>query len=252
MTVPRLRIAAFTAALAVAGAALAGGSYSATFDKTYPMNKAGRVSLENVNGEVEVTVWDRAEVQVHAVKEASSQSRLDAVEINVKASDDRVAIETHYPSSFGHLFNSGHAEVSYSLTIPRTARLEIDLVNGPLKAEGVSGGLEVEAVNGTVTLRNVAGDIRVETVNGTQQIALAALDPSASVSLESVNGHIELTLPSGAGADVHAETVNGRISNDLGLEVEKHRWVGAELSGRLGGGGARVEISTVNGGMTIR
>ncbi len=250
MTSIRPRLAFVVAVLLMAGTAAA-GSYSDTFDQTYPMSADGRVSLENVNGEVSVSVWDRAEVQVHAVKEASTQARLDNVRIEVKASKDRVAIETRYPSSFGGFFHTGHAEVRYELTIPRTARLELDLVNGPLTVEGVSGGLEVQTVNGSVKLTDVAGDVRVESVNGTQQVSLAALDSSAVVNLESVNGRIDLTLPSGAAAEVHAETVNGAIKNDLGLEVEKHRWVGAELSGRVGGGGARIELSTVNGSMSI-
>ena len=41
-----------------------------TFDKTYPLSPGGAFALQNVNGTVEISGWDRNEVQIHAVKTA--------------------------------------------------------------------------------------------------------------------------------------------------------------------------------------
>jgi DUF4097 and DUF4098 domain-containing protein YvlB len=83
-------------------------------------------------------------------------------------------------------------------------------------------------------------------------VSFARLDPAKSVKLESVNGGIVLTLPAGAGADVEASTVNGGIGGDTDLAVKSNFPLGHEVKGKLGGGGSRIKIETVNGGIQIR
>jgi hypothetical protein len=56
-------------------------------------------------------------------------------------------------------------------------------------------------------------------------------------------------LPAGVGADVSAQNLNGGMESDFPLMV-RGRWGPRELSGRIGDGGGRLELTTVNG--TIR
>src|SRR2546426_6212604 len=66
------------------------------FHKTYPLAADGRVSLKNVNGKVEITGWDRNEVQVDAVKRGETKEALAEAEIVIDASADLVSIRTRY------------------------------------------------------------------------------------------------------------------------------------------------------------
>ena len=68
------------------------------FHKTVPLSADGRVSLSNINGDVEITGWNKNEVQIDAVKTARDQQRLDEARIEVNANSNSVKIETHYPS----------------------------------------------------------------------------------------------------------------------------------------------------------
>src|ERR1019366_4065178 len=70
------------------------------FHRTVPLSAKGRVSLDNINGNVEITGWDRNEVQIDAVKKARDQQRVDEARIEVDASSDSVHIKTQYPQ--GH------------------------------------------------------------------------------------------------------------------------------------------------------
>ena len=47
------------------------------FHQTYPLSATGRVSLSNINGGVQIKVWDRAAVQLDAIKKAYRKERLD-------------------------------------------------------------------------------------------------------------------------------------------------------------------------------
>jgi len=51
------------------------------FHKTYPLKASGEVRLENFNGNVTVSVWDRAEVRVDAVKTARSKQDLEDIRL---------------------------------------------------------------------------------------------------------------------------------------------------------------------------
>src|SRR5438045_2406143 len=67
------------------------------FHQTYPLSQTGRVSLENINGGVKINVWDRAAVQVDAVKRAYRKERLNEAQIEVNATDENIRIKTEYP-----------------------------------------------------------------------------------------------------------------------------------------------------------
>ncbi len=255
MTKAKRLLTCMAVALLAAGLAAA-ADRTETFDQTYPLAADGRVSLENINGNVTVRVWDRAEVRVEAVKEAESAEALERLVIDVDSSARSLSIETQYPSSDGWggfwKRGTGHTQVTYTLTVPRTAGLHgIDLVNGDLEVTGVAGGVRAETVNGTISVREVRGEVELSTVNGSLDVAYDQLAASDRVDLESVNGTIELKLPMGAGAHVEAETVNGRIRNDFGIDVKKGRWVGSSMRGTLGGGGALVTMETVNGAISL-
>ena len=145
----RSRGAMFAAMVAII---LAPSAYAASpnnvteeFHKTVALNANGRVSLENINGNVEITGWDRNEVQIDAVKSARDQQRLDEAKIEVEGSGDSVSIRTRYPE--GHT-NNNPASVQYTLHVPRTAQLDkISLVNGSLNVAQITGGVEASPCN---------------------------------------------------------------------------------------------------------
>lgn len=240
-------------ALLAAATAVAGWDYEESFDETYPMAATGRVSLDNVNGDVVVETWDRAEVRVQAVRRSDSREALDGLKIEVEAGPSSVRIDTEYPSSKGW-FGGGHrTEVEYTLTVPRQSRIDaIDLVNGTLRVTGVEGGVSAESVNGAIELQGVAGSVDASTVNGSIEVRLTTVGDRDDVNLESVNGGIELLVPAGTGAEVEAETVNGRISNEFDIPVHKGKWVGSDMRGTVGSGGARVRMETVNGRIAMK
>lgn len=245
--------------LLVAAAGSADEAYQEVIDQTYPLAAGGTVSLENVNGDVTVEAWDRAEVRVHAVKSAGSQELLDELEVKIDATSSAVRIDTRYPSNRGwrehdegHRESGRHTKVEYTLTVPRTAAIrDLDLVNGNLLVVGVAGGVEADTVNGDIVVREMAGSAELETVNGGIELHLDRAAAGDRIDLEAVNGTIDLYLGGGTGAEVHAETVNGSLSNDFGIEVRKGKYVGASFDGTIGGGGPRVELETVNGRIAV-
>ncbi|MBV9959886.1 MAG: DUF4097 family beta strand repeat protein [Acidobacteria bacterium] len=229
------------------------------FHKTYPLSPNGRINLENIQGDVQVQVWDRNEVKVDAIKTAYTRELLNDAEIEIDATADSLRIHTQYPdgnltfNSEGYRRYQNPASVEYTLTVPRNARLNsIELVNGNLMIEGVAGDINASSVNGHVTGRNLRGEVKLATVNGPVEATFDRLDESKAVSLGSVNGSVVLIIPSDSNAIIKAGTVSGAITNDFGLPVRRGDWVGRELYGQLGRGGSRIKLGNVNGSLNIR
>jgi len=225
------------------------------FHKTLPLTESGRVSLENINGNVRIGAWDRQEVQVDAVKRATTKERLSEASIDVNATPDTVIIKTIYAHSKREdkRRHEGAVSVDYTLSIPRKARLEsVDLVNGSLDIDGVEGSVKGSSVNGRVTASGLMAEARLSTVNGNLEAVFAQLESESAINLGSVNGGVLLIIPSDTNATIRANTVHGAIENDFGLGVEQGKYAGSELYGQLGSGEARVKIGNVNGSITIK
>jgi DUF4097 and DUF4098 domain-containing protein YvlB len=233
-----------------------GDELTEEFHQTYQLSPMGRVSIANINGDVHINVWDQNSVKVDAVKRAYSQPRLSEMTIDVTNTADTVRIKTKYPERQnydGRNREDSAGSVEYTLTIPRRANLDgAELVNGSVDIEGLQGDVQASLVNGTVTAAGLSGDVKLSTVNGRVEANLVGLESSKSVSLNSVNGSIVLTIPGNASADVKANTVHGPITNDFGWTVEDGQYVGHNMSGQIGSGGARVRLNNVNGSITVK
>jgi hypothetical protein len=228
------------------------------FHQTYGLSVTGRVSLENLNGGVQIKVWDRPAVQVDAIKKAYRQNRLNEAQIQVDATEESIRIKTEYPNE-NQSFRGDErrwenpAIVDYVLTVPRKAILEsIELVNGSLDIDGVEGNVKASSINGRLNARGLAGEARLSTVNGSLNASFTQLNESKSISLGSVNGSLTIVIPSNANASVKAGTVHGGISSDFsGLKVKHGEYVGHSMDGQIGAGGPRIKLSNVNGEIRI-
>ena len=227
------------------------------FHQTYPLSATGRVSLENINGGVQIKVWDRAAVQVDALKKAYKPHRLAEAQIQVDATEESIRIRTEYPNQNQTFRNDERryenpAIVEYTLTVPRKAMLDsVELVNGSLDIEGVEGSVKASSINGRLNARGLAGDARLSTVNGELQATFTQLDESKPINLASVNGSVTLIIPSNANASIRAGTVHGSISSDFGLKVKHGEYVGHSMDGQIGSGGPRIKLGNVNGQIRV-
>jgi DUF4097 and DUF4098 domain-containing protein YvlB len=221
------------------------------FHQTYPLTANGRVELDNINGAVHITAWDKNEVKVDAVKRAHDPDQLKRAEIRVDAHSDSISIETHYTQDDDWGSHHNPASVEYTVSVPRNARLdEIKLINGELDIADVTGEVRASCINGKLMARGLAGNTQLSTINSRLEAEFRQLG-TESIELSSVNGHVDVTLPSDAKASIEANTVHGGIDNDFGLHTNDHRWVGHDLRGELAGGGTRIELRNVNGRIDI-
>jgi DUF4097 and DUF4098 domain-containing protein YvlB len=242
----------------------------------FPEN--GRISVETVNGNISVKSWSKDRVDVTAHINTRDRSITDKEKylknftLHLKKQGNKLRIETERPNSKHtskhRKHNRGNKDIiSYTIHVPRNSTMHAETVssniriddftgvihaatvNGSVKTTDTRGSANLEAVNGSVSITGHAGSIDGETVNGTVQAAVHALDRKDSISLETVNGSISLALDDNIHADFDIETLSGRIQTDVPLKTrhfDKH-----ELRGTMNGGGADINLETVNGRIEV-
>lgn len=247
-------ITALIFAVAVGFSAAIAAAEQATETFSYELNEGGRISIDNVNGDIEITGGSGNTVEITADKRADNADDLARVQVKIKADENAIRIETVYAKSEGMWkLSNNSGEVRYTLSVPASANLDtISTVNGAVLIKGVAGTVNAESVNGDLELHNLVGDASLETTNGAIEASFDVLKGSQRVNADTVNGRITLLLPADTSARVSAETLNGGINGeDFGLVVDKRSFVGKDLKGSIGGGEARIDLDTVNGGIRI-
>lgn len=226
------------------------------FEQTYPLNPNGRVSVSNVNGSITIETWDKPEVKLEWIKNGDSKESLGEVEIKIDARPESLRVQSNYldwkrPGAGGRVYN--RLTVEYRLIVPQNAVLdEIETVNGTVVIKNASNVTKASAVNGEIRATNLRGAATLSTVNGTVEADFDQMQPGSRISLETVNGTVNLTIPSDANATVKADTVNGKISNDFGLPVRKGQYVGRDMYGKIGSGDVQIKLESVNGELSVK
>jgi DUF4097 and DUF4098 domain-containing protein YvlB len=217
------------------------------FQQTFQLAPNGVFSLKNVNGGVIVSAWDHPTTEIRAVKRGPSKENMDLVKIDIRADANRISVDTIYPRGKNNL----NVSVSYEVRLPKTVVLRsVETVNGSVEVQGMSSEVAAETVNGSVKVLNSSGRVSATTVNGGITAELNRIDAEGDMKFETVNGSINLVLPEGAGANIAAETVNGKVSSDFPVTV-RGKFGPKRMQGVLGQGGANIHMETVNGGINL-
>jgi hypothetical protein len=249
MTRGFVAMASLSTSLALSGCVVSdlGTPFRDEVEQTRALSPGGEFSLENTNGSIRVTTWDEPRVRIEATRAAGSRHALRELEVVVQGEGDRVEVRTRSPRGF---FFGRSGKVDYRVSVPRSARVRVKNINGRVDVEGVSGAVHASNVNGSVELRDLGGEVEASTTNGSLRVDLSRVDPSGTSELTTTNGSVRLILPSDAGAEIDARTVNGGIHCDFDLEG-RSRSGRHHLEGRIAGGGGRFELRTVNGSVHI-
>jgi DUF4097 and DUF4098 domain-containing protein YvlB len=233
-------------------AARANYAFRESFDQTHAFRPNSSLTVENVNGDVIISTWDKEEIRVTGEKSAETDAELKQIDLRIELADSSASLKVKLPKRTGKWFGSTiRAAVRFEIMVPASTRIEqVGCVNSSIKLDGIRGPVVARSVNGGISARGLGGDADLHTVNGSVDVAFAAVAAGQKLSIETVNGGVRVHVPKDSGLDVDISTVNGGIDCDLPITLERshHRH---SLSGKVGDGRASFRARTVNGGVHI-
>jgi DUF4097 and DUF4098 domain-containing protein YvlB len=234
-----------------------------TLDEIRPAAPDGVVAVQALAGSISVAGWERDEVGVTGTIDD------EAVELEIEESGKRTSI------SVGPLedsLDSLSGTMELKIRVPRGSRVEAESLSAGVAVEAVSGAVTINTISGEVEITGAVPDVDLSTVSGTINVSPSvelrrgefnsvsgniklnsALSPDGNFSFEAVSGTIELHLPSATSAEFDIETFSGDIQNDFGPEaVKTNQYLPSKsLEFSIGGGGATVTISSINGNVKL-
>lgn len=233
---------------------MAAGKAADSWSRSYPVTSGARLEIININGRITAEASDGSAIELvaarsaKAVSDEAAKELLDKLEMREEASDSRVRIEVRAPRTNG----AGGHEITWTIKVPRGVSVDLRTVNGGVRMARLDSDVRARSTNGGIVGEALAASsVDAAVTNGGVQIELAKAVSAGTFDLEAVNGGVSISLPPDSKVDVEGRTVNGGISSS-GLELEM---VGEQskrrLTGRLNGGGARVSLETVNGGLKV-
>jgi len=156
-----------------------------------------------------------------------------------------------------------------AIQVPTQTSLRLQTLNGgAIVVESISGEIEAENMNGAITISNASGSVIANSMNGKINVSLDRATPGKSMSFSTMNGTIDVTLPSDIKANLKMKTDNGEIFTDFDVKldssshppvVEDQRKTGGRyrvrmdkaMYGSINGGGPEMQFVTYNGNILI-
>jgi DUF4097 and DUF4098 domain-containing protein YvlB len=217
-------------------------------DKVLIKVKVPRRGGRGIESDLRISVPQNSSLDVGAVS-----ADIDVSDITGEQSLHTVSgdVTTEYSGAdVGAESVSGDVEVSGNNA---AGEVDASTVSGDVTLFRVSGKVEAESVSGDVVVDEGAFErAELGTVNG-EIVFQGELQDDGKLSVETVNGSVDIDFVGDVSARFSVDTFNGGINNCFGPKAERTSKYapGWELEFSEGDGSGRVEVSTMNGRVNI-
>lgn len=229
----------------------------------------GKLKLGIVRGSISVSGYDGQEVIVRYAGNDSNREQSVTQNGLRRISSNAVGFEAEeYQNEVEISGVSPMRSTSFEITVPRNFSLDLSTVNGGnIKVENVSGEMEISNVNGEITLSNVSGSAVANTVNGQIQANFNSINPDKPMAFSTLNGDIDVTLPSDIQVTVKMKSEWGEIFTDYEMDINRQESGSVDASsdsgtyrvsvnnwiyGSINGGGPEYLFKSMRGDIYIR
>jgi len=214
------------------------GPKNEVFEQTYEIDPDAGLSIRNTDGSIVIRGTDTPALRLRAAKKAANSEELKGIDITASAGKKAVSITTKLLPQKNKALSSGSRTVDYTIEVPPTVNLtRVDLDNGKVSIDGMRGDdLHATVVDGRLAIRNCCGNAHLSIANGALDLYYEPCDRRRFlVDAQMTNGNADVFVGRGASFRIQAETMTGKIINELGDMVN--------LNGQAT---KRVDISTGN------
>lgn len=191
-------------------------------EQKYPVDANATLSVENRDGSIRVYAAEAPVIYIQAIKKAYTRDRLQGIVVDVKASQNGVAITTSFPPRKNALSDRS-GTVDYIIVVPQAARItDLKLTNGEILVEGLrpGGSATAHLGNGWLAGHNCFADLNLAIETGRLDVAFDWWENHKfAIKARNTRGNVRAFLPSDASLSLNATALEGRVVN--GFEAKK-------------------------------
>lgn len=223
------------------------------YQKSFYFAPGGTLSLENINGLIEIRGWDQDEMDIFAEKmlpypptRSVRWLRRGAVlpKIDLDRFEDLVKIKTRASG------DSRTSEVNYYITVPQAINLKnITAGTGSILIADLYGRAFVELDLGDIRVENFSGSLDAHVREGSIQVSLFDIRPEDIINIHAQRGDITVSLEPSIQARITGTAAGGKVYNEFEAEDQIPS---EKISSELGENGASVTLFTLAGNIYIK
>jgi DUF4097 and DUF4098 domain-containing protein YvlB len=139
------------------------------------------------------------------------------------------------------------------IAVPTNLTVAPSTVSGDISVTGAVGEESANSVSGDIKLDRIRpSSVRANTVSGDVEVTIVEFTGRGDLQFHSVSGDVVLDLPRDFAADLSMSTVSGDVDSDFAITLGNSRMNRRSISGRIGAGGRKLDVSTVSGDLRLR
>lgn len=226
------------------------GDVTEQINKTITLAPDSNVKVSGINGPLTIETWDGNRAEINIAIRASDREALERHPLLVEETPNSLTIRTENDREGRRGGDRGWVHHEARLKLPRRVNLRVSGVNGAVDIGQIGGEIAVSGINGRVEVAQAGTATEISGINGATAVSLVRLG-DGGLRVSGINGRVEIGLPATTNANVNVHGVNGGIDTDLPITVVGEMKKG-NLTGTIGSGGSRIEISGINGGVLLK
>jgi lia operon protein LiaG len=232
------------------------------FKVTVENSKDGRLTLDDFPGDFSIEGYTGTEIIITADGgDFTPPERAKGLKPVYGGGTDNTGIALYMEKNGNNVsfrcLLSIHRSATYHVKVPENLAVKIHQEcsrSGTTTISNVKNEVDYDGCS-EVNLKNVTGPLVISTVNGGVNVVFSEISKDKPISIASVNGEVDVTIPAKAGVDLEMSTVNGNMYSDFDLPQDSksmRRVGGSSVHATLNGGGTELKLHGVNGNVYLR
>src|SRR6185437_4287835 len=240
----------------------AGVSRAQEFKVSVENTKDGKVALDDFGGELTIEGYAGNEIVI-----TPSSGRFETPEQAkglkpiYAAGTDNTGVGIYLEKNANHItlrcLLPFTKRSNYRIRVPENLAVEITrdcAGGGETTISNMKNEIDFQGCH-SLDLKNVTGPLVVSTISGGVNVVFTDISKDKSISIASVSGSVDVTLPAKAGFNLEMGTISGSMFSDFDLQSSKgemQRVGGGNLRSQVNGGGVDVKLTTVSANIYLR
>jgi DUF4097 and DUF4098 domain-containing protein YvlB len=223
--------------------------------RTLKLDPGGTLRLKSFSGPIHITVTDRPEVVIDAVR-YGTRERLSRIALDIhEGGANTIVIDANRHDRHTWFDFSGHDNVvktDFDIKVPRRTNLDISVFSAPVSVDGVEGTFKAHGFSSRLEFQDVIGPIEAHTFSGAISIRAKTWQPNQTIDVDTFSGNIDLHVPENARGSVSFNSFSGHLDSErpLVLRSGNRKSLRADL-GNGGDNGGRLRFKTFSGSVKI-
>lgn len=150
--------------------------------------------------------------------------------------------------------------ITYKIMIPANATLQVysSEHDGPrINVSNFSNEIEIDSRFGNIELEDITGPALIHNVHGRIHVKFSKVNPKNPISITSVHGDVDVTLPAKTPANLELQSAHGEIYTDMDIAFsnnkENMRQIsGNRIAGKINGGGVEIYLESTHNNIYLR